>query len=408
LTPKADTAYSIRISDAKASASNFSLSAGRPEQPVSAHGPVVDCDVHHSWATQDELMEFVSPAWRERLAGGAFRVRLRSGYSQPGSNKRLDTVGPKGEPPGTDQATMARQLLDPVGVERAVLSFDVGQEASHPNPYVSAELARAANDWSIQTWLESGDSRHYGAIMVANQVPDEAAKEIRRVGTHPRTCEVIMTAAGLGMPLGHPVYHPIYRAAEELGLPIALHLAAELHPHTLSAGGMPNSRLEYHTAGGQPAVHHLASFITHGVFEQFPGLKFLLVEYGVSWVPWLVGTLDAAYGDLRRESPWVKRLPSEYIRDHVWMSSQPLELTDKPGQLIDFLSVVDGIEDMLCFASDYPHWDADEIRFTASRLPPSWRRKVLYENACRLYGWEIAPESPALSGTAGSGTAATA
>lgn len=352
-------------------------------------GPIIDCDVHHTWATNEELLGYMTPRWREFARDTGFAVRPASAYPHTGGlNKRLDSFGPEGEPPGSSAEVLAEQLLDPLGVTRAILSYDIGHEAAQPNPYLGANIARAANDWSIDRWLSGTDERLYGAVMVANQDPIAAAAEIRRVGGHPRMAEVLLVAAGLGMPLGHPVYHPIYEAAEEVGLPVAIHVGAESLPQAMSAAGPAMTRFEYHALAGQPVIHHLSSAVTHGIFERFPRLRLLLVEIGLSWLPWALHTLDVRYGELRRESPWVRALPSEYVRRHVVVTTQPFELTQRPGRLGELLATVDGVEELLCFASDYPHWDADELRFVDTRLPRGWPEKVFHDNAARAFGWD--------------------
>ena len=45
-----------------------------------------------------------------------------------------------------------------------------------------------------------------------------------------------------------------------------------------------------------------------------------------------------------------------------------------------------GAPDILCFASDYPHWDFDDPAFMLKRLPEAWRERVMHENAAALYG----------------------
>jgi predicted TIM-barrel fold metal-dependent hydrolase len=153
------------------------------------------------------------------------------------------------------------------------------------------------------------------------------------------------------------------------------------------AGGLPNTRFEFHTLAGQSTVHHLVSFITHGVFEKFPKLKVIAIEIGIAWLPWLLWTLDRHYPSLKRESPWVKRLPSEYFREHIRVSTQPMEDTPKREQLIEALEAVGGMEDVLVFASDYPHWDTDDPRYIAKRLPKSWWPKLFYDNAADALRW---------------------
>ena len=113
---------------------------------------------------------------------------------------------------------MNEQLLDPFRIERAVLQYGAsGFIGALSNPYFATEIARAANDWSIDHWLSRDDSRLYGAVLVATQQPDEAAAEVRRVGAHPRMAEVLLASSGLGKPFGHPAYHAIYEAAVEMG-----------------------------------------------------------------------------------------------------------------------------------------------------------------------------------------------
>jgi uncharacterized protein len=61
---------------------------------------------------------------------------------------------------------------------------------------------------------------------------------------------------------------------------------------------------------------------------------------------------------------------------------------------------VGGIDDMLCFATDYPHWDLDDPTFIASRIPRAWWPKVFYRNAAKVYGWQDDPQfaAPVLAG----------
>ena len=359
-------------------------------------GPCIDPDVHHQWRDAAELIEYFPKKWQEILR--------RDGHSElsldppnltypnvTGVNKRLDTFPPGGGPPGSDYLTLKEQLLDKHNVERVVLSFDTGQNAALRNPYLAFECARAANDWTMEQWLDGKDDRLYGAMLTANAMPEQAAMEVRRVGRHPRIVEVLMDANPLGIPFGHPIYSPIHEAAAEMGLPIVFHIGMDgygvAHP---TAGGLPGNRLEFHSLLPQGMVHNLVSFITHGVFERFPTLKLFIVEAGVSWIPWLLWSLDSHYKLLRLESPWVKRLPSEYIFEHVRITTQPLEDGPDGRQLVELLQTVDGIEDLLCFASDYPHWDADDPYYVARKLPQKWLPKIFYENARSLQRWPSA------------------
>jgi predicted TIM-barrel fold metal-dependent hydrolase len=360
-------------------------------------GPIIDCDVHHNWKNRTAIVSRLPAEWRDFANG------FGSGYgaslfpaapthpNRHGHNKRIDTFPPDGGVPGSDYETMRKQLLDPLKVERAILLFDTGTNVGHPNLYFANALASAINDWNLEEWL-GRDQRLFGAVLTPTQDPTAAAREIRRVGRHPKIVTVLMNW-NPGFPFGHPFYHPIYEAAAELNLPVSIHVGVSGRaPWT--AGGLPASRVELHTLLAQAIQHHFASMITHGVFEKYPDLRVALIEVGLSWVPWLMWGLDAHYEILRRESPWVKRLPSEYLRKHAFISTQPMDLSPEPGQLIDALEAFGQMEDLLCFASDYPHWDADDPLYVARRLPTHWTEKVFWANSARLYRWPVA--APAL------------
>jgi hypothetical protein len=286
---------------------------------------------------------------------------------------------------------MREQLLDRFNIDRAVLTFGTPLDlANIPNPYFAAALARAANQWMIEEWL-SADDRFYGSLIVANQLPDIAAQEIRRLGRHPKIAQVIMSSNGVGLPFGHPLFHPIYEAAVEMGLPVAIHAGGQggINPCP-TASGPPSLYIEYHTLVTQGVMTTLVSLITEGVFEIFPRLRVILIEGGVAWVPAILWRFDALYKrskHLRREIPWVKRLPSEYCRDHIRITTQPLEIPPNAAILAEALESIGG-DEILLFATDYPHWDADEVKFISERLPRSWLPKIFRENAMKVYGWE--------------------
>ena len=363
-------------------------------------GPVIDCDVHNEWTAQKDLLPYLAEGWREYVVGpmdaGPIPMSVSGGYENPHGFDREDAWPPSGGPPASDPAFVASQLLEPFGIERAILSYaTLLYSGSLPNPYFAAEVARAANDWLVDTWL-AADSRFHGSILVANQLPDVAAAEIRRAGQNPRMVQVIMASNALGHPWGHPLFHPIYEACEELGLPIAIHAGGQggANPPP-TAGGAPNLYIEYHTLAIQGMMTGFVSFVSEGVFEKFPNLKLILVEGGVAWIPGMLWRFDSNYKGLRREVPWVKRLPSAYFRDHVRVTTQPLEIAPTDDYLLEALEAIDG-QNTLLFATDYPHWDSDETTYIAQQIPPAWHSKVFYENALETFRWGDTAPAPRL------------
>jgi predicted TIM-barrel fold metal-dependent hydrolase len=356
-------------------------------------GRIIDVDVHHTWTSPAELLEYLPGRWRDYFLPerGNQMVRIepvaRHHSLTSGSANRVETEPPTGGPPGSDYDLMRMQLLDVLRPERVVLTFGLGAQAGVPNPELAVQLCRAANDWTIDHWLDGRDERLYGAMLVSTGLPAEGAREIRRLARHPRIVEVLMLANPLNLPFGHPIYHPIYEAAAEVDLAVSIHVGGENTGKGVgSAGGNALSRLEQGVVLEQPGMHHLTSLLVEGVFEKYPTLRVILTEYGFTWLPWVIWGLDSRYKLLQRESSHVRRLPSEYFREHVWLSTQPWEFEPSPGELMSLLEAFGGLEDKLCFSSDYPHWNTDYPTSFAARLPESWRPKVFAENAEHLLG----------------------
>ncbi|MEJ7704649.1 MAG: amidohydrolase family protein [Geodermatophilaceae bacterium] len=284
--------------------------------------------------------------------------------------------------PGSDYELMRTQLLDRYDVEYAILGGDEGIEVSTlANPHLASALARAANDWMVQEWL-GRDPRLKGSIVVAPQDPAGAAEEIRRIGEHPDMVQVIVSS-GSQRPYGDPFYWPIFQAAAEMGLPVAAHLGGQGGVNANPTGtGPPSYFWEAHALLCETGMGHVASLIAHGVFEKLPELRFLLIECGVAWLPAILWRLDADYKALRKETPWLDRLPSDVAREHIRLTTQPLEQPKDVRHLWSALEAIDG-ERTLLFATDYPHWDFDDP--DRVRIPPAWRDRVLRENARELY-----------------------
>ena len=362
-------------------------------------GPRIDSDVHHRWKTDAELIAYLPKRWRElvEMPRRGMRSLMPPTLFNPAPNgftQRVDSIPATGGPPGSDLVTLQSQLLDPFKIEAAILSFDVGLNPGLANLELATAVTTAMNEWSIERWLGGQDRRLYGSLLVNTQLPEVAAAEIRRLGVHPRMVEALFVVNGAQKPMGHPVYDPVFQACADLDLPVAIHIGGDTAVQSIatatSAGGTPSSRFERHATQMQPVQHYLTSFIAHGVFEKFPTLRLILKETGIGWLPWLFWELDGCEEEFRLESSWVRRRPTDYLREHLWVTSQPLDEPPKPEQLIGWLNALGGVEDMLCFSTDYPHHDTDDPDNVARRLPTSWWDRVFFKNAIKAYGW---PES---------------
>jgi uncharacterized protein len=349
---------------------------------------MIDCDVHQNFNHVQDLLPWLDPAHRDYVVHGGYGGYSLPNYPwlHPSGFMRGDSVPANGGVPGSDYELLREQLLDAFDVEFAILTGeDILNVSAVPHPQVAAALATAYNRWLLEEWLPR-DQRLQGSLVVAPQDAERAAQEIRELGGRPGIVQVIVSA-GAQAGYGHPRYHPIYDACAELGLPFAIHVGAEglgMNPPP-TATGYPGYYVEWHTLLPTTVMSHVVSLVCNGVFERFPGLRLVLIETGIAWLPGLLWRLDANWRALRSEVPWVKRLPSETVREHVRFTTQPLDQPASGRALGQLLELVDGLEGMLMFATDYPHWDFDSPEEIARRLPAEWRDAVMSENARAFY-----------------------
>ncbi|NDK31976.1 amidohydrolase family protein [Nesterenkonia haasae] len=364
-------------------------------------GSVIDATVHHHWASQLEVTDHMSAGWREQLGipntlpggAGAMHILPATPYRRPGGDYLPETTSSPTAPPASDPEFTAKQVFESGQVSRAILGFDRGMFIpSVPNAYRAVALARAMNDWTIDHWLAS-DDRFYGLVMVPNQTPLEAAEEIRRAGLNDRMVGVLLAANGLNKPFGHPAYHPIYEAAAEMDLPIVFHAGGDQSSDTLThptAGGMPSTYAEIAALSYSPMMTHVQSMIVQGVLEKYPSLRIFVSGVGVGWIPGLFFRLDVNWRGLRREVPWVRKLPSEYFRESFRISSWPFDKApgeDGPERVVRALEAFGGVDKLMCFASGFPSWNTDSISDIASRIPASWHNSVFKDNAEEWFRW---------------------
>ncbi len=90
----------------------------------------------------------------------------------------------------------------------------------------------------------------------------------------------------------------------------------------------------------------------------------------------------------RKATPYLRRPPSEYIVDHIKLSTQPWVEPPKESQVEQMLDMMRA-ERTLVFSSDFPHWDGDEPMYVAGKLPERIQRRVLVENAAEALGDRI-------------------
>jgi len=349
---------------------------------------IIDTDVHN---TMGDLIPYLPRQWHDTW--NAQHIGAPGMWRNPRGVSRRDADTPSGGAPASDPWFLLTDHLDRFDIDYAILTGPGGIRLTPDPDYLNA-MVSAYNNAFVDRWLGVSD-RLKGSIMVNGNDPAAAATEIRRHADHPDMVQVIMSSTTL-MPLGHRHYHPIYQAAAEAGLPVAIHPGAEgsgmAYPPT--PAGYPTSYIEWHNILPINYMTQVNSLVCEGVFEKFPTLVVVGLEGGLAWLPHLMWRMNKNYKALRDTVPWLKQLPSEYIRQHIRLSTQPIEEPEQPGHLRSILEMMSA-EQTVVFSSDYPHWDNDNPRMTLRQIDPGMRQRIMAGTAAELYGLHHKPD-PAL------------
>ena len=344
-------------------------------------GPVIDVDVHAVVPSVEALFPYLDDIWinhiRERGWPGP-----PSTYTYPpamASSVRPEWRPGDGRVAASDVTLLQEQILDPWQVDHAIINCYYPVDGGHPD--VSAALASAVNDWLVKEWLEV-DDRLRASILMPARDPAMMIAEIERVGPHPGFVQVLMPVRS-GRMYGQRIYHPVYEAMCRHDLVMGLHWGGLNDGLPPTPSGWPSWYAEEYAAEVQVYEAQINSLISGGVFAASPDLRVSILEGGFLWLPQWGWRLDKEWRGLRREIPWVDRTPYSIIRDHMRFSVAPTDAgaQDELKRTIGWL----GSEDILMFATDYPHMHDDSLPALLEAAPESMRPKLMAESAREWY-----------------------
>lgn len=341
---------------------------------------VIDCDVHNTVPSEKALFPYLPEHWREFINVTGFWRGPVSSYpaESPVTKPRAFQTG--SHPLGSELRDVQENLLDRFRVRYAILNCLYAVESLR-HPDFSAALASAVNDWQITEWLEK-EPRLRASVVVPSLYPELAAAEIDRVGSHPGFVQVLLPVRS-EVPYGNRRYHPLFEAAVRHNLVVGIHFGGATGAPPTPVG-WPTYFIEEYVGVCQAFQAQLVSLVAEGVFAKFPTLRVTMIEGGFAWLPALLWRLDKDWKGLRREVPWVRRLPSEYIRDHVRFTLQPNDGPDDTKQLLEIVEQI-GSESMLMFSTDFPHGHGQRPDEALAPFPDGLARMIASTNALTWY-----------------------
>jgi len=307
--------------------------------------------------------------------------------------------------PATYDPAARVKVMDEQGVALQVLypnlaGFDWGPFVHHPNSELAIAHLAAYNDFQLD-WVRRFPGRFIPMLVVPYWDVERSVAEIER-NADAGFGGIVTTGAPEQhgqAPMSSRQWDPIWRACEEAGLSVSFH----------TASGDFRSELERHEAdevdGGAlvardgPHLYlengkHVTNLLMSGILTRFPNLKFVSVESGMGWVPFVLEALDKRFlknGVFKSHPEFGDLLPSDLFKRQVSVNFWFEEL--KPFH-IETIGI-----DSLLFETDFPHPTgfhrptvAESIEMVFAGLDDDVRHQILWQNPARLYAKALAKQ----------------
>jgi uncharacterized protein len=288
--------------------------------------------------------------------------------------------------------------MDDMGIWAMVMYPNVGgfgaqQFLKLNDPELMLTCVQVYNDW--QTEWASADSRR---LLPITSLPfwdvTAAVQEVRRCAAMGHK-GILFTGEpqAFGQPLlGDPQWNPLWEVAVELDLPISFHIGSG----NMEAGMLQSKIAAYGRMAAFTDLSvevflrngiQLGDLLMSGVLARYPDIKFVSVESGVGWIPFVLEALDYQFmgNRVQEERPEFTMLPSEYFARNVYACYWFEQIA--PRRLLDKVGI-----DNILFETDFPHPTSlygDEvhkrIQSGLSDCDDAVRRKILWGNGQKLY-----------------------
>lgn len=261
---------------------------------------------------------------------------------------------------------------------------------SVPDNELLTATFRAYNDWMAE-FCRTDSNRLKGIAMIDVDTIPTAVTELERA-------RKLGLAGAMMAVYPHPdhAYHlrdydPFWAAAQDLEMPLSLHIATNRPSHHMPEGNALTADPVDLSNADHWVRMSLGQMIFAGVFERFPRLRVGTVEHELSWAPHFLERIDYTYTQRARRDTWHRfqdgALPSDFFHRNIFLSFQE-----------DAIGVRDRVDigvDQMMWGSDYPHTEGtyprsqEVLEQILAGVPEDERQKMTSSNVARLYQLDI-------------------
>ena len=332
-------------------------------------------------AQRGMLNEAFAEEWQSENAEG-----LRGGWDASRRDQELDADGVVGEVIFPDADAVSAGASAPFGAGLAA--------GGETDPALLMAGARAHNRWLAELCATSPERRAGVAVVPIFDVP-AAVAEIRRARESGLRGGILIPSMWAPHPPYHdPCYDPVWAVCQELAMPVHVHSGAadkaSYGPHV----GIYTTEVRWWSA--RP-LHFL---IWSGVFERFPGLRFVVTECGAFWAADLLWTMDTVYdrehGSRKlgaQLTAALSRRPSEVFDSNCAIGAS----NTRRRELARRYEI--GVGNLM-WGNDCPHPEGtwphtrEWLQRAFHDMPVDETRAILGGNTAAVYGFDVAALAP--------------
>jgi predicted TIM-barrel fold metal-dependent hydrolase len=281
-----------------------------------------------------------------------------------------------------DEAGISAQIAYP-----NLLGFG-NQKSMGVDPDLRLVTTQIFNDASAEIMAASGNRVFPMALLPWWDIPASLAEAERchKLGLRGVNLNSMPEAQGYQV-LGDAHWTPLWEMLSDYDLPVNFHIGGGMeNTDWYGSGGWPTDDLRLKMAFGSSQMpltnfRILSNIILSRFLEKFPRLKIVSVESGVTWIPFMLESLEYQMRDqgIPYEVPLFE-LFQRQIYACTWFDKR---LLPESARLL-------GIDNVL-YETDFPHPTCvypDPLNFiadAAAGFTPQERAKVFGLNAARLY-----------------------
>ena len=277
--------------------------------------------------------------------------------------------------------------LDIDGVDVSILYPTEGLQlyCTVPDSELLSATFRAYNDWLAEFCAPFPD-RLKGIAMVNVDDVQDGVSELERSAKMGLAGAMITIYPPEDKPYSSPIYEPFWAAAQDLEMPLSLHITTNRPGPGQQYTDLDTTRSSFLCNTDHWVRMSLADMIYYGVFERYPKLMVGSVEQELSWVPHFLDRLDYNYTQRPVGSSYRFKgdeFPSDYFHSNVFLGFQEDALGIRDRDII-------GV-DSLMWGSDYPHFEStfpksqEIIEEILVDCTEEEKAKIVGGNAARIY-----------------------